>query len=73
VHASRRAHARTLKEDTPHTHRSISIVASRKGTFVKDVCPGATYKLSASFGGDERAALMTVSGGTLQEANVAGW
>jgi hypothetical protein len=53
--------------------RDITVVATHKGTAVKDVCPGGTYTLVGTFGGDKRGALMTVSGGTLKEANVAGW
>lgn len=53
--------------------RDITVIASRKGAVVKDVCPGATYTLVTAFGGQERAALVTVSGGTVREANVAGW
>lgn len=53
--------------------RDITVKASQHGQFLKEVCPGETYTLTVSFGEQERAALVTVSGGTLQEANVAGW
>jgi hypothetical protein len=40
---------------------------------LKDVCPGESYTLTVGFGSQPRAALVTVSGGTLEGANVAGW
>jgi hypothetical protein len=53
--------------------RDITVRATLNGQAYKEVCPGETYSLAVSFGGQERAALVTVSGGTLKEANVAGW
>jgi hypothetical protein len=55
-------------------HSNIVVAArQQEGPPLKEVCPGESYALSVSFGGEERAALVTVSGGTLKEANVAGW
>lgn len=49
------------------------MTAVKDGQALKDVCPGESYTLTVGFGGQPRAALMTVSGGTLKDGNVAGW
>lgn len=52
---------------------NIVVKATRKGLPVTEVCPGDNYTLSVSFSGDQRGALLTVSGGTLKGSNVPGW
>jgi len=54
-------------------HRNITVLVTKRGQPYKEVCPGENYTLSVTFGKEARAALVTVSGGTLRSANVGSW
>ena len=66
---------------TPHQHttptcclcrRDVAIAITKNGKPVKGLCPGDSYDVSIAFP-QPRAALVTVSQGTLAESNVPRW